>query len=230
MISNSSAPSNTGVETLNPRTCEARPRWISRTCPIFIREGTPSGFNTISSGRPFGRNGISSTGSTREITPLLPWRPAILSPTWIFLFWAMYTLTDLLTPGESSSPFSLVKILVSMMTPNAPWGTFREVSLTSLAFSPKMARRSLSSAVSSVSPLGVTLPTRISPARTSAPIRIIPFSSRSFNASLDSPARSLVISSGPSLVSLASHSYSSIWIDVYTSSFTSLSLKRTASS
>ena len=38
----------------------------------------------------------------------------------------------------------------------------------SLAFSPKIARKSLSSAVSSVSPLGVTLPTRISPARTSA--------------------------------------------------------------
>ena len=33
---------------------------------MFIREGTPSGLSTISSGRPFGRNGISSTGSTRE--------------------------------------------------------------------------------------------------------------------------------------------------------------------
>ena len=39
---------------------------------VFIREGTPSGFNTISSGRPFGRNGMSSTGNTRETTPLLP--------------------------------------------------------------------------------------------------------------------------------------------------------------
>ena len=38
-----------------------------------------------------------------------------------------------------------------------------DVSRTSRAFSPKMARRSRSSAVSSVSPLGVTLPTRISP-------------------------------------------------------------------
>ena len=50
----------------------ARDKWISNTCPIFIREGTPNGFNTISKGRPFGKYGISSTGSTLEITPLLP--------------------------------------------------------------------------------------------------------------------------------------------------------------
>ena len=42
----------------------------------------------------------------------------------------------------------------------SPWGTFREVSRTSRAFSPKMARSRRSSGVSSVSPLGVTLPTR----------------------------------------------------------------------
>ena len=39
---------------------------------MFIREGTPNGLSTISSGRPFGRNGISSTGNTLETTPLLP--------------------------------------------------------------------------------------------------------------------------------------------------------------
>ena len=47
-----------------------------------------------------------------------------------------------------------------------------------------------------------------SPARTSAPIRIIPSSSRSLIASLATEGISLVISSGPSLVSLASVSYS----------------------
>ena len=96
------------------------------------------------------------------------------------------------------------------MIPCSPCGTLSDVSLTSLAFSPKIALKSLSSGVSSVSPLGVTLPTRISPARTSAPILIIPLSSRSLRASSPTPGTSFVISSGPSLVSLASVSYSSI--------------------
>ena len=134
------------------------------------------------------------------------------------------------TPGDNSSPFSLVNTFASTMIPYSPCGTFKEVSRTSLAFSPKIARNSLSSAVSSVSPFGVTFPTKISPARTSAPIRMIPLSSRSFNASSPTPGTSRVISSGPSLVSRASASYSSIWMDVYTSSCTNLSLNRTASS
>ena len=45
---------------------------LSRDGKVRLRDGTPSGFSTISSGRPFGRNGMSSTGSTRETTPLLP--------------------------------------------------------------------------------------------------------------------------------------------------------------
>ena len=109
-----------------------------------------------------------------------------------------------------SSPFSLVNILTSTMIPVSPWGTLSDVSLTSLAFSPKIALRRLSSAVSSVSPLGVTLPTSISFERTSAPIRITPLSSRSLRASSPTLGISLVISSGPSFVSLASASNSSI--------------------
>ena len=50
-----------------------------------------------------------------------------------------------------------------MTLPDSPWGTFSEVSRTSRAFSPKIARRSRSSGDCSVSPLGVTLPTRMSP-------------------------------------------------------------------
>ena len=50
-----------------------------------------------------------------------------------------------------------------MTTPPSPCGTFREVSRTSRAFSLKIARISFSSAVSSVSPFGVTLPTSRSP-------------------------------------------------------------------
>ena len=43
-------------------------------------------------------------GHDREITPLLPWRPAILSPGWSLRFTAMKTLTIFITPGGSSSP------------------------------------------------------------------------------------------------------------------------------
>ncbi len=38
------------------------------------------------------------------MTPLLPWRPAILSPTDSLRFIATYTFTSLITPGGSSSP------------------------------------------------------------------------------------------------------------------------------
>ena len=38
------------------------------------------------------------------MTPLLPWRPAILSPTESARFMATYVLTSLMTPGGSSSP------------------------------------------------------------------------------------------------------------------------------
>jgi len=59
----------------------------------FMREGTPSGLSTISTGVPSGRNGSSCSGRVCEITPLLPCRPAILSPTWSLRFMAMNTLT-----------------------------------------------------------------------------------------------------------------------------------------
>ena len=112
------------------------------------------------------------------------------------------------------------KTLTSIITPSTPGGTFREVSFTSSAFSPNMARRSFSSGESCVSPLGVTLPTSISPGTTSAPIRTIPLSSRSLSASSPTFGISLVISSLPSFISLAITSNSSICTDVNTSSLT----------
>ena len=130
---------------------------------MFMRCGTPSGFRMMSTGVPSGRNGISSTGSTRVMTPLLPWRPAILSPAPILRFCAIETRTSWLTPGGSSSLASREKTLTSTTLPRSPCGTRSEVSLTSRAFSPKIARSSFSSAVSSVSPFGVILPTRMSP-------------------------------------------------------------------
>ena len=49
------APSKTGVANHIPRACAAQPRWVSRICPTFIREGTPKGFRTMSTGVPSGR-------------------------------------------------------------------------------------------------------------------------------------------------------------------------------
>jgi len=109
-------------------------------------------------------------------------------------------------------PSSLVNTRTPITLPDSPCGTFSEVSRTSRAFSPKIARSSRSSGVSSVSPFGVTLPTRMSPVTTSAPILMMPRSSRSARTSSETLGMSLVISSGPSLVSLASTSCSSMWI------------------
>ena len=61
-----------------------------------------------------------------------------------------------------------------MTMPPTPGGTRSELSRTSPAFSPKMARSSFSSGESCVSPFGVILPTRMSPGFTSAPMRTMP--------------------------------------------------------
>ena len=84
------------------------------------------------------------------------------------------------------------------------------MSFTSDAFSPKIARNSFSSGVSWVSPFGVTLPTRMSPGLTSAPTHTMPDSS-SFDSALSlTLGMSALISSGPSLVSRATHTSSSM--------------------
>ena len=121
---------------------------------------------------------MSSSGTILEITPLLPWRPASLSPSEILRFLATNTRTRSFTPGDRSSPAARENVLTSITTPLEPCGTFSDVSRTSRAFSLKIARISFSSAVSSVSPFGVTLPTSRSPDATSAPMRTMPRSSR----------------------------------------------------
>ena len=102
-----------------------------------------------------------------------------------------------------------LKTLTSMTTPSVPGGAVKDASLTSAAFSPKIARRSLSSGASSVSDFGVILPTRISPGFTSAPMRIMPSSPRFASASSETFGISRVISSFPSFVSRAVSSNSS---------------------
>ena len=80
-MSSSGMPSKIGVATLKPSALAATPRWVSSTWPTFIREGTPSGLRQMSTGVPSSRKGMSSSGTMVATTPLLPWRPAILSPT-----------------------------------------------------------------------------------------------------------------------------------------------------
>ena len=117
----------------------------------------------------------------------------------------------------------LLKTLTSTTVPLLPLDILKDVSVTSIAFSPKIDLNNFSSGPEAESPFGVTFPTKISPAFTSAPIYTIPDSSRFFSASSLTFGMSLVISSSPSLVSLAMTSYSTICTDVNTSSVTHLS-------
>ena len=133
-------------------------------------------------------------------------------------------------PGSNFAPFSLSQTLTSVTRPLLPYSSKSELSLISLALSPKMALNNLSSGVRSVSPLGEILPTKISCGPTSAPILIIPSESRSFNLSSLTLGMSEVVSSGPSLVSLISQKKSSIWIEAKTTSLTNFSEMMIASS
>ncbi len=74
---------------------------------MFIRLGTPSGLRITSTGVPSSRNGMSCSSTIFEMTPLLPWRPASLSPSAILRFLATRTRTGSLTPVCRSSPLSL---------------------------------------------------------------------------------------------------------------------------
>ena len=125
---------------------------------------------------------------------------------------------------------ALANNFFSITTPCSEGDAFKEASFTSPALSPKIALNSFSSGVGSDSPFGVILPIKISPGFTSAPTRIIPFSSRSFVASSETLGISLVNSSFPNFVSLTSKEYSPICIDVNISSRTTFSEITIASS
>jgi hypothetical protein len=84
------------------------------------------------------------------------------------------------------------------------------VSLTSFAFSQKIACKSLSSGVCSVSHFGVIFQTRTDHSLTVAQILTIPSRSKSFSFASETLGISLVICSGQSLVSLISVVYSLI--------------------
>ena len=119
----------------------------------------------------------------------------------------------LLTPAVSSSLFSRVNILH-----RRPHCLRRAAPQRGIANLPrllaKIARSRRSSAVSSVSPLGVTLPTRISPLLTSRANADNAARVKILQGILTDVWNIAVISSGPSLVSRASASYSATWIEV----------------
>ena len=118
-----------------------------------------------------------------------------------------------LSIDKALSSFSIpyrLNTFTSTTVPLEPGGSRNDVSFTSVAFSPKIALRSFSSGVTGDSPLGVTLPTRISPGLTSAPTYTIPASSRFLNISSPALGISRVISSEPNFVSLDIISNSSI--------------------
>ena len=86
-----------------------------------------------------------------------------------------------------------------MTLPETPGGTRSDASWTSSAFLPKMTLSRRSSGVSCCSPFGVTLPTRMSPWRTSVDGITTPASSSASSDSVPTLGMSRVISSGAEL-------------------------------
>ena len=187
---------------------------------MFIRLGTPSGLRITSTGVPSSRNGMSSSGTILEITPLLPWRPASLSPSEILRFLATNTRTRSLTPGDRSSPAArLERLDVDDDAALAVRDLQRRVAdLARLLLEDRADQLLLGRQ------LGLALRRDLADQqvarRTSAPMRTIPRSSRLRSDSSERFGMSRVISSSPSLVVRASTSYSSMWIEVSSSSLT----------
>ena len=168
----------------------------------------------------FPNSKLPSLSNIDSVAEVLPTRSSLIfshalsfsiriSSSWSFLSLESSASSMDFVLSSFSTP-RLEKTLASITVPVTPGGTLSDVSCTSLAFSPKIARSNFSSGESCVSPFGVIFPTKISPAFTSAPIRIIPLSSRSFKDSSPRFGISLVISSLPNFVSLATTSNSSM--------------------
>src|SRR5256885_12050282 len=59
-ISTALVPALSISPIFSPRPLAAQPKWVSRICPTFMREGTPSGLSTMSTGVPSAMHGMSS--------------------------------------------------------------------------------------------------------------------------------------------------------------------------
>ena len=203
----------------------AQPRCVSRIWPMFIRLGRRAGSGRR---RPSGRPRGTACPPRDDLgdDALVSVAAGELVALGDLALLRDVDADELVDARRRSSPASRENVLTSITLPPSPCGTFSDVSRTSRAFSLKIARISFSSAVSSVSPFGVTLPTSRSPEPTSAPMRTTPRSSRFASDSSERFGMSRVISSSPSFVERASISYSWMWIELSTSSLTSRSERR----
>ena len=85
---------------------------------------------------------MSSTGTMCEMTPLLPWRPAILSPGCTRRFTARYTFTIFSTPGARSSPaVILARFSSSRFSKCLRCAFMRSAEFSSCAFASSSSRR-----------------------------------------------------------------------------------------
>ncbi len=166
---------------------------------------------------------MSSTGRTLEMTPLLPWRPAELVAWADLALLGDVDLDQLVDAGGSSWPSSRRCTRTSMTLPFSPWGTFRRGVPHLAGLLAEDGPQEALLGVSSVSPLGVTLPTRhvagadLGADADDAPL--VEVLEDLLGEVRDVPGDL----SGPSLVSRASTSCSWMWIEVSTSSRTTRS-------
>ncbi len=152
-------PVKTGVAIMDTQVQHV-PKVSSIAQPIFIRDGTQEGFNMISAGVP-SPGGMSSTGTIRETTPLLPWLTGHLISDLDLTF-----LSDVSTNKHVNTWFAIHHRCTCRFyprtIPSPPWQDFTNwcirVHFTDL--SPKKIAWREDVLQQKVSPLGVTLPTK----------------------------------------------------------------------
>ena len=174
---------------------------------------------------------MSSMGVMRLTTPLLPWRPAILSPSAILRFWATETRTIMFTSvGQLVVGGALedahVDDLAALAVRDAQRGVLHLARLLAEDRAQQLLLRG---------ELGLALRRDLAHqdvafADLRADADDAAIGSRSRSDSSPTLGISRVISSGPSFVSRASTSYFSMWIEVNLSSRMMLSESTIASS
>ena len=92
-----------------------------------MRLGTPSRVeDDVADGRAVLQNGMSCSSMIFEMTPLLPWRPASLSPSEILRFLATNTRTRSSYPRRQVVPVLARERHDVDDDAASPWGTFSE--------------------------------------------------------------------------------------------------------
>ena len=198
------------------------PRWVSRIWPMFIRRGTPCGLQHDVDRGAVGQERHVLDGQDLADHALVA-VPAGELVAVLDLALLRHVDADQLVHARRQ----LGAVVLAVEHPDADdlaGLAVRHLQRGVADLAAPSHRRSRGAAAPPGSarsrPSGVTLPTRMSPSCTSAPMRMMPRSSRSASTSSETFGMSRVISSGPSLVSRASISCSSMWIEVSTSSWT----------